>query len=546
MADFGYLYPTIRRRSCTETIIALIVNKINALLKVESYRKGIVLSTAFNVLSKGLVFLNSLLIAYYFGAQLKMDIYFYAYNSVVILSALIGSLNASVLIPESMRIRAQRDDREAMEFLNFFIALYFLFCVLLAMIFLINPVRAFHAVSGFSMADLNKESAILWLSLPLLLLMPVVNLLTEILASQKYFTVPMLAAIINGLFSIGIVIFFHRVLDVLSLLTGLIIAYLVNLILLLLLLKQRLRWRFRFRWIAIERRIWKNIGFAQAGNITTSLGAYAPLYLLSGFQTGIITSLSFAQQIASLPTNLITNQFSYVAGIKFNESYAGHRREELNAVFLSTADFLLFILMPVAALFFIFPTGIVSVLLEHGAFGRSGVSLTADFLRWLGLLPPLLVINTLFARLFMASHQIVQSFWYQIAFNAVLILALCLNVRHFGYIAYPVTLVSMYGLNLLGSYFLEKKYFGFIDYLSVLRRMAAVAAGNGVVAVLVWLVMRRLHLGSALVELLAGVCLYLTLILILGYSAGLSSAFNQFTRATWKRGWQWYGRRRNP
>ena len=39
-----------------------------------------------------------------------MDIYFYAYNTIVILSAFITSLNSSVLIPESMRLREQKAD----------------------------------------------------------------------------------------------------------------------------------------------------------------------------------------------------------------------------------------------------------------------------------------------------------------------------------------------------------------------------------------------------------------------------------------------------
>ena len=56
--------------------------------KVESYKKGIALSTLYNVFNKGLVFCLSLLIAYFFGAQLKVDIYFYAYNTIVIFSHL--------------------------------------------------------------------------------------------------------------------------------------------------------------------------------------------------------------------------------------------------------------------------------------------------------------------------------------------------------------------------------------------------------------------------------------------------------------------------
>lgn len=46
------------------------------LFQFESYKKGIVLSTIFNILNKGLVFLSSLVVAFYFGTQLKTDIFF--------------------------------------------------------------------------------------------------------------------------------------------------------------------------------------------------------------------------------------------------------------------------------------------------------------------------------------------------------------------------------------------------------------------------------------------------------------------------------------
>src|ERR1700743_2020718 len=93
-------------------------------LKAESYKRGIVISTVFNIANKGLVFLNSIIVAYFFGTQIKTDIYFYSYNTIVIFSAFITSLNASVLIPESMRLRIQQGESSAIHFLNFFFYLY--------------------------------------------------------------------------------------------------------------------------------------------------------------------------------------------------------------------------------------------------------------------------------------------------------------------------------------------------------------------------------------------------------------------------------------
>lgn len=500
------------------------------MLKVESYRKGIVLSTVFNILNKGLVFCNSLIIAFYFGAQLKMDIYFYAYNTLVILAAFITSLNSSVLIPESMRLRAQESGRRAMFFLNFFLYAYALITLLVCLLFFINPVSAFHALSDFPRGALQQQARILYLSAPLIFLMPVINLLTDIMTSYKFFSIPMIAGIINGIFSIIFIVLFHGLLDVSSLLVGLLLSYTLNFVLLVTLMKKKLNWNFRFHRLKIEKRIWKNIAFAQAGNITSSLSAYAPLYLLSGFGNGIITSLNFAQQISSLPTTLITNQFSAVAGIKFNESYAGKDFGKLNNTFLSTADFLMFILFPVAGIFFLFPSQIVSVLLEHGAFGKRGVAYTSLFLQYLGLLLPMLVINTLFARLFMASHKIVQSFWYQVCFNIVLIASLYITIHRYGFAAYPATLVFVHVLNILGCYFLEKKYFGIIRYGQVLKKMLLLLLMNLTVGAGIYFFIFYSHIRSGFVSLVVGAGLYLSLIFVIGFKSGINDTFNDFVR----------------
>jgi putative peptidoglycan lipid II flippase len=504
-------------------------------LKIESYKKGIVISTIFNIINKGFVFLNSLLIAFYFGAQLKIDIYFYAYNTIMIIAVFMTNLNSAVLIPESMRIRMEKGERVSMHFLNLFIYSYLLFTILLFLVFLIDPVHAFIAVSRFKATGLVENSRILALATPLIVLMPIVNLLTDVLTSYKFFTIPMIAGILNGIFSIFFVIFFHKVLNVSSLLFGLLFSYSTNFILLIILMRKKLNWNFEIVKLQIEKRIWKNVGFAQAGNITSSMTSYFPLYLLSAFNPGIISALNFAQQISSLPTVLITNQFSSVAGIKFNELYARRQFQELNETFLSTAKFLLFILTPISGLFFIFSSEIVSLLLKRGAFGNDAVSNTALFLRWLGLLAPTLVINTLFARLFMASHKILQSFWYQIVFNLILLCCIYFCVRQFGPIGYPITWVSAYALNMIFCYFLEKRYFNLIRYNLVLRNFLFIVIANILVALVVYEWRVWIQIRSNLISLTCGGLLYLVLILLMSIRFNLNDHFNLFLHQFWKK-----------
>ena len=63
----------------------------------------------------------------------------------------------------------------------------------------------------------------------------------------------------------------------------------------------------------------------------------------------------------------------------------------------------------------------------------------------------------------MATHKIMESFWYQIIFNVFLILSLYISIRQFGFIAYPITLVCVHVLNIFFCY-CWKKYFDIINY----------------------------------------------------------------------------------
>src|SRR6185436_17107981 len=119
------------------------------IFQFESYKKGIILSTIFNILNKGMVFLSSLVVAFYFGTQLKTDFFFFAYNLVVLFSGFLSSLNASVLIPEAMRIRIRRDEKTSMRFLNFFLVLYIILTVIIGVILLIYPQKIFLFISNF-------------------------------------------------------------------------------------------------------------------------------------------------------------------------------------------------------------------------------------------------------------------------------------------------------------------------------------------------------------------------------------------------------------
>lgn len=480
-------------------------------LRIESYRRGIIVSTVFNLLAKGLLFVVSLLVAFYFGSGNETDVYFYAYNVVVLISGFFTMLNSTVLIPEAMRIRVE-SERESSHFLVFFMYVYIALSIFLTSLFFISPVNTFTAISNFDTVILEENRLILQLAIPLILLMTLTNLLTEILISYRFFSITMIVSIVNSLIAIAFLLLFRAQLNISSLLIGLLTGFSINLVVLFMLMKKYLKWEFHFWLYPVGKRIWRNIALAQAGNITTILNSYVPMFLLSGFNPGIITALTFAQQLSVLPNSLITNHFTSVAAIKFNELYSSKAFVELNRIFVSTAEFLIFILMPLSGILYFFAEEIVTIIFKHGRFGDAGVTDASVFLKYLGLQLPLLVINNLFSRLLMAGHKVAQSFLYQIAFNVVLIIMLFVGIKMFGIVGYPLSLVIVYLLNVFVCYFLEKFFFNIIQYTSVLKKFSTLLLVNAILAFLI-------HTGVESI----GIDSYITKLLLVGtlYAVGL-------------------------
>src|SRR5882672_2029794 len=118
-------------------------------LKIESYKIGILLSTFFNIVNKGLVFFSNLVIAYYFGAKTETDVYFFTYNSIALAATFFTSLNSSILVPESMRIREKEGKENAFDFINMFVLFYSVITILLTLICFLYPFQTFHVISNF-------------------------------------------------------------------------------------------------------------------------------------------------------------------------------------------------------------------------------------------------------------------------------------------------------------------------------------------------------------------------------------------------------------
>ena len=492
------------------------------LIKAESYKRGMLLSVIFNIISKGILFLLTIIIARYFGSNIKTDIYFFVFTTMVLFSGFINNMDTAVLIPESMRLRQQEGEEKSQAFLNYFLLIYVAIGILftVAMYFLATVV--FGAISRFSQADINTYHNYFWIGSFFFIFNVLTNYLNTILTSLKYFSLPMIISSFKSCIVIVCIFLLKAGYDVLSVFYGGLISYAVNLPVQLYVLKKIAGWNFVFKPPTIKKKIWSNLLYAQLGQITTVISNMFPLYLLSGFGSGVISVMNYGKNIADIPNTLVTAQFANVSGIKLNEQVARHDHAGMNETFLKTAKLMVFVLVPMGFYCFVFAGPIVAIFYQSRNFNAAAVAESAMFLKLLALTIFSIGINAMVTRLFIAVQAIKPAFFYQVVLSILLIAAIWICTNYYGAYGYPYAIIIINLLNFVTMYFICKNLVPQINYAALLKYTSLIILINAIIAAGLYFAFAYFNIGW-MPEVILGFFLYLIILLILNKKFSLNT-----------------------
>lgn len=494
---------------------------VSKLIRTESYSKGMLLSVLFNGISKGILFLLTIIIARYFGSDIKTDIYFYVFATMILFSGFINNIDTAVLIPESMRLRQQEGNETANAFLNYFLAIYFFIGILFTVGMYFWGGSLFGLLSKFSEADINTYHEYFWLGSFFFIFHVLTNYLNSILTSLKYFSLPMIISSIKSCIVIVCIFLLKARYDVLSVILGGLISYAINLLIQLYVLYAIAGWKFRFKNHAIRRPTWGNVIYSQLGQITTVASSMLPLYLLSGFGSGVISLMNYGKNVADIPNTLITAQLANVSGIKLNEEMARRDMAGMNATFLHASKLLILILVPLGFFMFVFAEPLTALFYQRGNFTSEEVIGAARFMQLLSVTIFSIGINAMVTRVFIATQAIKQAFVYQIVLNVLLIAAIWLFTNIYGQYGYPYAIIMVNCINFIGMYLICKKYFKVIEYGKLLAYSAKMIVVNLLPAIVLYYLLPMAGFDS-LYNLLIGAAIYLLVFVFMLKTSGIN------------------------
>lgn len=459
-----------------------------SLIKAESYKKGVIRSTFFNIGAKGLGFINSMLIIYIFGAGVHTDIYFLILATAALLTSFINGIDLLILVPEAMRLRVNDGPEKEKSFLNFFVFLYLLIGLVIAIIVLTAPIFFYSFFSKFDDASLRGQQVMLLLSAILMPLQLLNSLFVSILTSHRYFTVPMVVSVVNSIISITLLILLKNEFSITSAVIALTVGYSVNFIWLVITMRRKLAWNFLGKRSMPSKKLFVNIGLMQINILPVTLRSYIIVLLLSGIGAGVITSLNYGQQLSNIPEMLILAQVIAVIGIKFNELSSTRDEKGLNRLFADTMNMMMIITLPIAFLMALLSNEIVIELFRYTRkVNAETINYVATVVFFMGLTLPARSLDMVMTRVLTSQQKIRQGVLYAIIVHSLITLFVYIGIVMYGLIGFLVASLVGYTVFLpIVFYFLIKRVAPFIEYTRWLASALPFIGFNLVLATLLF------------------------------------------------------------
>ncbi len=438
-----------------------------ALFKEYSYKQGALVSVGSTFIWKLLSFVNSILIAFYFGTQARADIYFYVITIGGLMGVFFTSLNGNVLIPQAMFLRRQ-SEQDSKSFINFFLLVYGILIIIILALGFLFPVNIFGLFSKFSHAVLTKDIFILQLAFLYFCSYIFCYFLLDIMYMYRIFSVNFLLPL-NAIVPMIILVLFHNNLGLKSMLCGFIGSYILQSLVYFYLMKKKLNWTFTNFKTTFENRLKNNIITNQILILANFCIGMLPMYLMSSFAGGVISAYSYAKQLTDAPNEILTSKITSVFHIQLNENASAQNFEDLNRNYLKANYLILFIMVPLAIFTCYFAPDIVNLFFKRGEFNVQSSTNVVRFLRPMMILLITTVLTPFAGSIIASTRKIKESFKYMLFRDIVIIWAMYFFISHFGPFAYPYTQLgcSIFGYFIVALFF--KNYIPQIKFWQPLK-----------------------------------------------------------------------------
>ena len=424
-----------------------------------NYKKGAALSVAATVIGKIFSFASSLLLAFYFGATVKTDIYFYLILICAIITGWLSSINLSVVVPEFMHQR-EKDPKKAVNLANYFLYIYCAAALVICGFVYFFPEQSLGGISAFSRQEISQAGNLMFLSSIYFCTFFIMSYLISLVESFKMFGIYFFAPL-NTLLPLVFLVFSK---NIESMFLGYIAAYAIQIAACLLLLKTKAAWHFNFAKPQINKKFVQNFAYSQPGALVWAAVLYAPVFMISATQAGMVSAVNYSRMLSDSPTDILTSKVNNVAKVKFTKEAAAEKFDDMAQTVINTDKAAIILLAPFCAFSCLFAYEIIIMFFMRGSFNLRDSANTADFLKMFIMAVPFIGLNNNVSNVFSALRIVKEVTPRYLVLGLVFIAAFVLGVKYYGAYAYPLLFLVMYAVMTLMNIITIRQFAPFIPY----------------------------------------------------------------------------------
>lgn len=432
-------------------------------MQKKSMNRNIAYSIGFSLLAKGLSFFQSIVVSWQYGAGRSTDILYFAIAFIVSCTAICNTINQHVIIPNYIRMRDLRGEKEAMRFANLVFTVYVILGLAAVVFLMLYPVPAYINLSQFGAEALLHNKALLQITAPMLLLMIVNMLITDLFTAYKHFTMPMVVDMIKSTIVIVCTLLPWAGGSVPNLALAMLAANFLQFVFLLSTLFTVLKWRPQIGRVCLEKKVGANVFYVLLGQVVVFFANILVMNLISGFEDGVYTSMEYAQKVNTVIASVIITQLTTIVGIQIIENYNEKQLDRLSVVFNNYIRGSFYVITPICFALSLCARPMMSLLFERGRFDAGAVATSADFFSVFILIIPLNLLGEFINRLVIAQQMQRLSVVWKIVLNLFMMLCLFVFVRWKGFLGAPMGQLVAYALYTVFLFLILKKYFPYIQ-----------------------------------------------------------------------------------
>lgn len=329
------------------------------------------------LIGKGLGFIREMVLAYFYGASYVSDVYVAVQNIPAIIFTVFGTAVTTGFIPLYTEIKVKKNKESADIFANNVFNIFFLlalFFTMLGVVFSKELVKLFAGgFQGETFALCNQYAKIIMPTCIAIILVYVYNAYLQI---EGYFNQNSLMNVPYNLIQIIFIAIGFYVENSYILALGLLLASFGQLVYLWVLVKKKTDFRHQ-RVLNFQdaniRQMLILVGPVFISTGVNQLNSIVDRSMASGLIEGSVSALNYSSEVANMVTQVVILSLTTILYPKMTELFARNNKKEKNEFTLTYINVVSLLVLPLAALIFIFSKEIVRILFGRGAFNENTV-----------------------------------------------------------------------------------------------------------------------------------------------------------------------------